>query len=93
MVETTTDRPTRVDFTRAATLTPEVEQAIDDAFEYHKWDDDQVAAGKRVREILAEAVKVIVRDVPPSPDRTTAIRKIREARMDANSAITHGGKY
>jgi hypothetical protein len=25
--------------------------------------------------------------------RTTAIRKIREARMDANSAITHGGKY
>jgi hypothetical protein len=82
-----------VDFTRAAVLTPEVSAAIDDAFEYHKWDDEKVAAGTRVRSILAEAVKVIVRDVPPGPDRSTAIRKIREARMDANSAITHGGKY
>jgi hypothetical protein len=26
-------------------------------------------------------------------DRKTAIRKLREARMDANSAITHAGKY
>jgi hypothetical protein len=82
-----------VDFTRAKTVTPEVEAAINDAFEYHKWDDAQVEQGKRVRAILAEAVKVIVRDVPPSPDRTTAIRKIREARMDCNSAISHSGKY
>jgi hypothetical protein len=34
-----------------------------------------------------------VDSVPPGPDRTTAIRKIHEARMDANSAITQGGKY
>lgn len=82
-----------MDFTRATELTPEVSAAIDDAFEYHKWSDAQVDAGKRVRTILANAVKVIVEDVPPGPDRTVAIRKIREARMDCNSSITHGGKY
>lgn len=81
------------DFTRATEVTPEVEKAIDDAFEYHPWGPEQVAAGRHVRTALATAVKVIVDQVPPGPDRTVAIRKIREARMDANSAITHGGKY
>lgn len=66
---------------------------IDDMFEYHKWTDEQVAQGKDVRKALADAVKVIIRNVPASPDRTVAIRKIREARMDCNSAITHSGKY
>lgn len=83
----------RPDFTRAAELTPEVEKAIEDAFEYHPWNPDQVNAGKHVRKALAEAVKILVEYVPPCPDRTTAIRKLREARMDANSAITHAGKY
>lgn len=81
------------DFTRATEVTPEVSAAIDDAFEYHKWTDEQVAAGKVIREALAGAVKAIVAGAPPSPDRSAAIRKCREARMDANSAITHGGKY
>ena len=80
-------------FTAAKELTPEVEAAIDDAFAYRKWDDAQVASGKRVVQALASAVKVIISDVPPCPDRTVAIRKIREARMDCNSAITHGGQY
>jgi hypothetical protein len=57
------------------------------------WTPEQTAAGREVREALATAVKVIVANVPPSADRTVAIRKIREARMDANSAITHNGKY
>ena len=82
-----------VDFVRADSLTQEVEAAIEDAFEYHKWDEEMVEKGKAVRRALAEAVKVIVTNVPPGPDRTVAIRKIREARMDCNSAITHGGKY
>jgi hypothetical protein len=82
-----------MDFTRASELTPEVEKAIEDAFEYHSWDDSKVAQGKSVRLALADAVKAIVANVPPCPDRTVAIRKIREARMDANSAITHDGKY
>jgi hypothetical protein len=82
-----------MDFTRATELNDEVAAAIDDAFEYHQWDDAKIAAGARVRKALADAVKVIVADVPPGPDRTVAIRKIREARMDCNSSITHGGRY
>lgn len=82
-----------MDFVRATELTPEVEKGVDDAFEYHPWDADKIQKGKAVREALATAVKVIVANVPPSADRTVAIRKIREARMDCNSAITHNGRY
>ncbi len=82
-----------MDFTRATEVTPEVSAAIDDAFEYHAWDADMVDKGSIVRKALADAVRAIVANVPAGPDRTVAIRKVREARMDANSAITHGGKY
>ncbi len=82
-----------MDFTRATELTPEVSSAVDDAFEYHAWTPEQVASGAKIRVALAEAVKVIIANSPPSPDRSAAIRKCRDARMDANSAITHGGKY
>jgi hypothetical protein len=82
-----------MDFTRANGLNPEVEAAVDDAFEYHRWTDEQVTAGVAIRRALADGVKAIIAGAPPCPDRTTAIRKLREARMDANSAITHGGKY
>jgi hypothetical protein len=70
-----------------------VAAAIDDAFEYHAWNDEKVERGVRVRKALSAAVAIIVANVPPSPDRSAAIRKIREARMDANSAITHDGRY
>jgi len=85
--------PAAVDFTRATEVTPAVAQAIEDAFEYHPWDEGQQSAGGLVRRVLADAVKIIVQYVPLGPDRTVAIRKIREARMDCNSAITHAGKY
>jgi len=82
-----------MDFTRANTLTQEVEDSIDDAFLYHPWGETQTKCGTAVRAALADVVKVIVANVPASSDRSAAIRKIREARMDCNSAITHGGKY
>lgn len=82
-----------MDFTRASELTPEVSAEIDRAFEYQPWDEAKRAKGKLVRNALADAVKVIVANVPPCPDRSAAIRKLRDARMDANSAITHDGKY
>ena len=81
------------DFTRATELTPEVELEIEAAFNYQPWNDVKIAAGAKVRAALAEAVKVIVANVPSSPDRSSAIRLIRQARMEANSAITHEGRY
>jgi hypothetical protein len=80
-------------FVQATELTEAVSAEIDAAFQYKPWDAAKVAAGEKVRQVLAEAVKTIVANVPRSADRTTAIRKLREARMDCNSAITFDGKY
>lgn len=78
---------------RTKYLSCDADRTVEDMFEYHAWGDEQKAAGAKVRAILATAVKIIVEAVPPSADRSTAIRKLREARMDCNSAITHDGKY
>ena len=82
-----------MDFTRATELNDEVDASIKDAFLYHPWNDEQTKKGEEVRAALMAAMRVIVICVPPSPDRSAAIRKLREARMDCNSAITHSGKY
>lgn len=66
---------------------------LHDAFEYHVWDEEQTKIGIRVRGALEAAALVILESVPDCPDRSVALRKIREARMDANSAITHRGKF
>ena len=78
---------------QATGVDPAVAAEIEDMFEYHPWAPPMVGSGQKVREALIAAVKVIVENVPPGPDRTVAIRKIREARMDCNSAITFGGRY
>lgn len=76
-----------------AELNEETAAMVDDLFVYHNWDDKKIEQGRLVREALENAVKIIVANVPPSPDRSVAIRKIREARMDCSSAITFDGRY
>jgi hypothetical protein len=74
----------------ATTITDNEVAAI---FNYAPWTQEQVEAGAKIREALGAAFKAVVENAPPSPDRSAALRKIRDARMDAISAITHGGKY
>ena len=74
-------------------VSPEVEKEAQDLYEYHPWTEKQIEAGKAVRAALIAAHLVIVGNVPPGPDRTVALRKLRDARMDANSAITHSGRF
>lgn len=69
------------------------EDQLQDVMDFHPWGDDQVEKGVKVREVLSDALDAIIKLVPPGPDRSAAIRKLREARMDCNSAITHGGFY
>lgn len=69
------------------------DEEVADIMAYHPWTPEQVTKGQRVRDSLGSAMKTIVECVPPSADRSAALRKLREARMDANSAITHGGRY
>ena len=81
------------DLTRATEVTPEISEEINNLFAYQPWTEEQKASGEEVRTALALAVYAIVKNVPPSPDRSTAIRKIREARMDSMSGISVGGRY
>jgi hypothetical protein len=82
-----------VDLNRAANLTPEVELAVDLLLAHHTWDEEQRMASAEVRCAIAEAVKVMISRVPPCPTRTVAIRKLVEATMDANRAITFRGGF
>lgn len=66
---------------------------IDDAMGYQVWNEHQIEAGAIVREALTLAAKAILRSVPAGPYRTVAIRKLLEARMDANAAITFRGRF
>lgn len=75
------------------TATSITDEQLKDVMDYHAWTPERVEKGKKVREALAEGIRVIIENVPPSPARSCAIRKIRDARMDANSAITHNGKF
>jgi hypothetical protein len=72
---------------------PEVEEEVRELLSYHKLTDPQIEKGQAVREQAIQLVLTIIRNVPPGPDRTVAIRKIREAVMDANSCITHNGRF
>ncbi len=85
-----------MDLNRAAAVTDEVLDEIHQQFLYHEWDTwnkKKETKGTNVRDALIHATEVIIANVPPCSDRSTALRKIREARMDCNSAITHNGKY
>lgn len=77
----------------ATELTPEVEAIIKERFTYKQWTPDQIERGAAVTECAILFAKAIVRHVPPSPSRTRVINLIEEARMLANAAITHGGKF
>lgn len=79
-----------INLNQATTISDE---ELKDVMTYHPWTQEQIEKGDKVRSVLGEAVKVIIENCPPSPDRSIAIRKLREARMDANSSITHNGKF
>lgn len=66
---------------------------VENAFEYHSWDPGQQGSGTIIREALVAAAKAALREVPDCPDRSVGLRKLREARMDFNSAITHRGRF
>lgn len=77
----------------ARDLTPEVEALIIERFTYKQWTPEQVASGANVTNAAIAFAITIVTNVPPSATRTRALNLIEEARMLANAAITHDGKF
>lgn len=66
---------------------------IEDVMSYHPWDAVKIERGNKIRKALGEALMIIIENVPPCADRSAAIRKLRDCRMDCNSAITHDGAF
>lgn len=66
---------------------------VEHAFTFHPWSDDQQRRGKEVTAALIAAAKTILTNVPECPTRTRALNNLIDARMIANAAITHDGRY
>ena len=74
--------------------TDEPKGAIEELFTYHAPSGDQPERYKRIREAAKALAYEIDRSCPPGPDRTAAIRHIREAVMTANASIaTNNAQY
>lgn len=63
------------------------EEIIDDLFEYHAPTPEQAEKYKRINAAAKAFALVVWNECPSSPDRSAAIRQIREARMIANASI------
>jgi hypothetical protein len=64
--------------------------AIEELFTYHAPNDQQAHQYLRIRKAAKDLVRVIDAECPAGPDRTAAVRKIREAIMTANASIATG---
>lgn len=60
---------------------------IETLFTFHPPNDEQVRSYQSIREVAKDLARVIHELVPAGPDRTAAIRKVREAVMTANAGI------
>lgn len=60
---------------------------IDNWFIYHSPTSDQPERYEKIRNKAKELAMIIFESCPDSADRTTAIRKLREAVMTANASI------
>lgn len=65
---------------------------IRDLFTYHAPTPDMTAKFLVVRCAIEQAAFAIDENCPPGPDRTAAMRKLKEAHMTANAAIVLEGK-
>lgn len=68
-------------------ITDEEMADLDNWFTYHAPTPDQVPVFEALRDAGHSMAEKIMALVPPSPDRTVAIRHVREAVMNANAAL------
>lgn len=66
---------------------------IENLFTYHRPTEEQVQHYLDIRSAAKDLARVIDRCCPPSPDRTVAMRQLRECVMTANASIATGGGH
>lgn len=62
-------------------------QPLSDVVSYHAPTPDQITSITSIRSATQGLLDTIVANCPPSPDRSAALRKVREAMMTANASI------
>lgn len=82
-MDTTTQAPNPAD---------EARDQLENLFTYHRPCSWQQEHYKAVRTSALSLARTIELCCPPGPDRTEAVRKVREAVMTANAAIATGGQ-
>ena len=75
----------------ARTLSDEEQHALTELFTYHSATEEDTKRYSLINNACRLGAEVIMSVCPSSPDRTTSIRKLREARMDANASIATKG--
>lgn len=73
----------------------DVRELAEDLFKYHTPTPEQAAKYELINAAAKAFFIVVHENCPQSPDRSAAVRLIREARMTANASIAtkSGGKY
>lgn len=71
----------------------EIRDAAHEFCTHHAPTGDMPARFTAVSKAIEDAIVVIVENVPPSGDRTTALRMLADARMVANRAISLDGQF
>ena len=66
---------------------------VERVFQDPYWGPGQQDLALQVSDTLIAAAKVILRVVPAGPDRSVALRKLRDCRMDCHSAIRFNGQF
>ena len=65
---------------------------IDDLFSYYTPTAEMLEHIEAIRAALTQAGHVIHEHCPPGPDRTAAMRKLKEVQTTAGTAILHNGR-
>lgn len=72
---------------KMSSSSPSNEQKIEELFSHHMLSFDQTERMQKVREATKALAHVIIENCPASPDRSAAIRLLRETSMTANASI------
>lgn len=73
-------------------LTPAEQAALDDVFMYHPATPEQLESYQAIRAAAKDMAATILRACPECPDRTVALRGVREVVMTANAAVALAGR-
>jgi hypothetical protein len=65
---------------------------VNDIVDYHAPSKEGLDAIAEIRHNVKILIITILKQCPPSADRTAAIRKVREAMMTANASIVLEGR-